>query len=55
MISLDLCENPKMGLKEVRKVQDYLQRNKKIYDDERYREFMERKRISNEDQSSTIK
>ncbi|CAD8052356.1 unnamed protein product [Paramecium sonneborni] len=54
LICLDITENPKMSLNDVRKCQDYLIRNKKIYDDERYREFQERQRIRNEDQTSTI-
>ncbi|CAD8043508.1 unnamed protein product [Paramecium primaurelia] len=54
LICLDITENPKMNLNDVRKCQDYLIRNKKIYDDERYREFQERQRIRNEDQTSTI-
>ena len=43
-----------MGLREIREIQDLsLKRNKKEYDDERYREFKERKRLTKEEQIST--
>ncbi|KAM3126816.1 hypothetical protein pb186bvf_021090, partial [Paramecium bursaria] len=54
LICVDIEENSEMGLREIREIQDLsLKRNKKEYDDERYREFKERKRLSKEEQIST--
>lgn len=45
LISLDIDQNPEMDLNHVRAIQECLKRNKKAYDDERYKEFVERKRM----------
>ena len=41
-----------MNLANVLKIQEYLKRNKKAYDEERYREFIERKRLRKEEDIS---
>lgn len=43
-----------MDLHHVRAIQESLKRNKKAYDDERYKEFVERKRMWVEEQISEI-
>lgn len=48
LILLDIDQNPQMDLFDVRQIQKYLERNKKVYDDERYKEFIERKKMWNE-------
>jgi hypothetical protein len=37
LIMLDIENNPRISLHDVRRVQELLKRNKKAYDDERYR------------------
>lgn len=54
IINLDLDSNPDMNLYHVRQIQEYLTRNKKAYDDERYQEFIERKQMWRELNISNI-
>ncbi|EAR89183.1 hypothetical protein TTHERM_00577380 (macronuclear) [Tetrahymena thermophila SB210] len=54
IINLDIDQNPKMNLEDVRKIQEKLKINKQNYDDERYKEFDERKRMCNEENISEI-
>lgn len=48
LILLDIDQNPNLPLEDVRLIQKSLERNKKDYDDERYKEFIERKKMWNE-------
>jgi HSP90 family molecular chaperone len=54
LICLDIDRNPKMKLESVRRIQEALKRNKKTYDDQRYKEFYERKKMWNEENISEI-
>ena len=54
LICLDIDRNPKMKLESVRRIQEALKRNKKAYDDQRYKEFYERKKMWNEENISEI-
>ena len=54
IINLDVDQNPKMNLEDVRKIEEKLKINKQNYDDERYKEFDERKRMCNEENISEI-
>lgn len=54
IINLDIDSNPDMNLYHVRAIQEYLKRNKKAYDDERYQEFIERKQMWRELNISNI-
>ena len=46
--SLDIDNNPEMNIDDVISIQDLLLKNKQDYDDERYMEFIERKRMRRE-------
>jgi hypothetical protein len=48
LLSLDIDSNPDMNIDDVILIQDSLLRNKQDYDDERYMEFIERKRMRRE-------
>ena len=48
LISMDLSEND-LSVRDIRQINDYLKRNKKMYDEERLREFRERKMMNEED------
>lgn len=48
MIDLDIEGNPDMNIYDCRRIQDKLQKNRKDYNDERLREFRERKMLENE-------
>lgn len=48
LISMELMENNLLVI-QTRKIKEYLNRNKKAYDDERLREFKERKMMNEED------
>ena len=48
LISLEITDNG-LSVLQIRKIQEYLNRNKKAYDDERLREFKERKMMNEED------
>lgn len=48
LISMDLMEN-NLTVLQTREIKEYLNRNKKAYDDERLREFKERKMMNEED------
>lgn len=54
LINLDIDQNPKMNIDDVRRIQEKLKLNKQNYDDERYKEFDERKRMCNEENISEI-
>jgi len=54
LIMLDLSLNTKMNLNDVREIQKILVANKKEYDEERFREFMERKHLRKEEDISKI-
>ena len=54
IIHLDLSNNPKMSLNDVRAIQDKLIENKQKYDQDRFKEFIERKRMKREEDISTI-
>jgi hypothetical protein len=51
---LDIDNNPEMSLDDVIAIQDALLRNKQEYDDERYMEFIERKRMRREEDISGV-
>ena len=51
---LDISQNAKMNLNDVREIQQILVANKKEYDEERFREFMERKHLRKEEDISKI-
>jgi len=51
LINLEITENG-FTVKQIRKIQMYLKRNKKAYDDERLREFNERKMMNEEDSAN---
>lgn len=53
-IMLDISQNPKMGLMDVREIQNILVANKLAYDEERFKEFMERKYLKREEDISKI-
>lgn len=52
LIYLDIEGNKKMNIHNVRKIQDSLKRNKLVYDEERMKEFLERKRMKREEDIS---
>ena len=54
LIMLDISQNAKMNLNDVREIQQILVANKKAYDEERFREFMERKHLRKEEDISKI-
>ncbi|EGR27530.1 hypothetical protein IMG5_194790 [Ichthyophthirius multifiliis] len=54
LISLEIDQNVKINIEQVRKIQDKIQANKKIYDEERLREFCERKLRSHEEEMQNI-
>ena len=54
IIMLDLPQNPKMNLMDVREIQKILEANKLAYDEERFKEFMERKCLKREEDISQI-
>lgn len=45
LFSMDIDNNPDMNIDDVINIQDALIKNKQDYDDERYMEFIERKRM----------
>lgn len=51
---MDVCLNPKMNLKDVRDIQKIIEKNKLEYDNERFKEFMERKCLKREEEISSI-
>ena len=53
IINIDLSQNPKLNLYDVRAIQDKLNKNKKKYDKIRFDEFLERKRMKREEQISS--
>ena len=53
-IMLDITQNTKMGLNDVREIQKILEKNKLAYDEERFKEFMERKCLKREEDISKI-
>lgn len=54
IIMLDVSQNPKLGLMDVREMQNILVANKLAYDEERFKEFMERKCLKREEDISKI-
>eukprot|EP00825_Cyclidium_porcatum_P044768 TRINITY_DN663_c0_g6_i8.p1 TRINITY_DN663_c0_g6~~TRINITY_DN663_c0_g6_i8.p1 ORF type:complete len:278 (-),score=63.69 TRINITY_DN663_c0_g6_i8:146-979(-) len=54
LIILDIDQNPQMDLNDVRQIQTRLINNKKSYDEERYKEFIERRKMWNEQNISNI-
>ncbi|KRW99164.1 hypothetical protein PPERSA_07407 [Pseudocohnilembus persalinus] len=48
LIMVDVDQNKDLNIQQVRNIQEYLRRNKRAYDDERYKEFIERKKMWNE-------
>jgi hypothetical protein len=53
-LSLDIGNNPEMNIEDVTAIQNALLRNKQEYDDERYMEFIERKRMRREEDISGV-
>lgn len=53
-LSLDVSGNPDMNIEDVIAIQDSLMKNKQDYDDERYMEFIERKRMRREEDISGV-
>lgn len=53
-IMLDISQNPKMNIMDVREIQRILEANKLVYDEERFKEFMERKCLKREEDISKI-
>ena len=51
---MDISGNPEMNLDDVISIQDSLIKNKQEYDDERYMEFIERKRMRREEDISGV-
>lgn len=51
---MDIDNNPDMRIDDVISIQDTLIRNKQEYDDERYMEFIERKRMRREEDISGV-
>ena len=51
---MDVENNPQMHLEDVKQIQQKLIENKRTYDDERYMEFIERKRMRREEDISGI-
>lgn len=54
LINLDIDNNPEMNIEDVIAIQDSLLKNKQDYDDERYMEFIERKRMRREEDISGV-
>ena len=51
---MDINNNPEMNIDDVIAIQDSLIRNKQEYDEERYMEFIERKRMRREEDISGV-
>ena len=51
---MDIENNPEMDLDDVLAIQERLMQNKQEYDDERYMEFIERKRMRREEDISGV-
>ena len=51
---MDIDNNPDMNIDDVIAIQDCLSKNKQEYDDERYMEFIERKRMRREEDTSGV-
>ena len=51
---MDIDNNPDMSIDDVILIQDALIKNKQDYDDERYMEFIERKRMRREEDISGV-
>lgn len=51
---MDIDNNPDMNIDDVIAIQDALIKNKQDYDDERYMEFIERKRMRREEDISGV-
>ena len=54
LILMDLDGNPNMALEDIVYIQDRLIENKQLHDDERYKEFIERKRMRREEDISGV-
>lgn len=54
IILLDIENNPEMNLEDVIEIQNQLVKNKQEHDDERYMEFIERKRMRREEDISGV-
>lgn len=54
MSRLDIENNPQMSLEDTIEIQERLLQNKREYDDERYMEFIERKRMRREEDISGV-
>lgn len=51
---MDVDNNPDMNIDDIISIQDSLLKNKQDYDDERYMEFIERKRMRREEDISGV-
>mmetsp|Transcript_15998 Transcript_15998/g.29298 ORF Transcript_15998/g.29298 Transcript_15998/m.29298 type:complete len:375 (+) Transcript_15998:125-1249(+) len=54
LISMDLVGNYRIDIQQVQEIQDCLIRNKRLYDEERFREWEERKRMRKEEERTEM-